>query len=651
LLTRLNRQVEQTLASTREGDIGGAMDVSKYERVREAERRIERLTRVLRLQSSINTAIPRLCVTELLQEVCRVATELGGYDSAVFWSVDRRARTAYRLCSAGQRDPLPEFSSLELSDGAEPDSSLTSQALRTGELTVCNDLTQSEPPLAGREGFVALGYKSLVAMPLIIAGRRLGALLLASKEMNRADSEELLLLEEIRTTLSFALEMRERAGAAEQLTRFDTQTGLPTRKLFCERLERLLQERSVPHEALTVATFDVHGLGSINDTYGRRAGDLLLQRIAERLSRDLDKADRIGYLGGGVFALALPREGASAENTAEMLESTVFETPFEIEGHAIRVSHTLGLADSCLHDNICADVLLQNAEAALKRAKDCGEQFLHYRLQMHSEIAERLDLEHRLRVALDEHQFVVHYQPQVNVDTGRIESAEALVRWNDPVRGLTLPGAFLRELESSGLIVPVGDWVLRRALEDCRRWRSLGLPPVRVSVNVSALQLRRRAFVDEVLEMAAGFGGGGFGLDLEITETSLLQDLDAITERLRPLRAAGIRIALDDFGTGYSSLGLLTKLPVDILKIDRSFIHGLPGDSTHLALTSTITQLAGALGLATIAEGVETREQLRQLRQLGCTRVQGYVYSKSLPLDQFEQLLSESAAGVMSVGH
>jgi diguanylate cyclase (GGDEF)-like protein len=555
--------------------------------------------------------------------------------------VSPTTRTTQQLCSSGRADELPEFSSLELSDGSEPDSSLTSRALRTGELTVCNNLTQTEPPIAGRACCVAFGYKSLVAMPLVVGGRRLGALVLGSKDVNRAGDEELLLLEEIRTTLAFALEMQEQAGAAEQLMCFDPHTGLPTRKLFCDRLERLLHEGSAPEEGLTVATFDIHGLASINDTFGRRVGDILLQRIAERLGRALEGTDRLGYLGGGAFALVQPRDGGSAENIAEMLDTRIFGAPFEIEGHTIRVSHTLGLANSGSHEDICADLLLQNAEAALNRAKERGERYLHYRRQMRSEIAARVDLEHRLRTALDEHQFVVYYQPQVNVDTGEIESAEALVRWNDPAHGLTLPGAFLPQLEASGMIVPVGNWVLRRAVEDCQRWRSIGLGPLRVSVNVSALQLRRRTFVEDVLEIAAGSSGGGFGLDLEITETSLLQDLDAITAKLHRLRAADIRIALDDFGTGYSSLGLLTKLPVDLLKIDRSFTRGLPADFTNLALTSSIIQLASALGLATIAEGVESCEQLHQLRKLGCTRVQGYVYSKPLPADQFERMMSE----------
>jgi EAL domain-containing protein (putative c-di-GMP-specific phosphodiesterase class I) len=295
------------------------------------------------------------------------------------------------------------------------------------------------------------------------------------------------------------------------------------------------------------------------------------------------------------------------------------------------------------NDGESADTLVHKAEAALKRAKDSGEQYLTYRLQMHGEIAERLQLEHKLRTALDEQQFVLHYQPQVDIATGRIESLEALLRWNDPETGLVMPAQFLPILESSGLIVPVGSWVLARAAQDCRRWQTLGLGPVRVAVNVAALQVRQRAFVDEVLSAAEGLDGAGYGMDIEITESSLLQDIDTTTRKLQVLRAAGIRVALDDFGTGYSFLGLLSRLPLDLLKIDRSFISGLPAEAASVALTTSIIGLAAAFGLVTVAEGVETSQQLDKLRELRCMQLQGYLYSRPIPVEQIELMLAAPA--------
>ncbi|MFI4866415.1 MAG: putative bifunctional diguanylate cyclase/phosphodiesterase [Steroidobacterales bacterium] len=338
-----------------------------------------------------------------------------------------------------------------------------------------------------------------------------------------------------------------------------------------------------------------------------------------------------------------PGPSACAENISAMLASAVFGKPFEIEGHAIRVSCPVGTA-RYPNDGESAGTLVHKAEAALKRAKDSGEQFLTYKLQMHGEIAGRMQLEHGLRTAFDEEQFVLHYQPQLDIATGRIESLEALLRWNDPESGLVMPGHFLPMLESSGLIVPVGSWVLARAAQDCRRWRALGLGPVRVAVNVAALQIRQRAFVDAVLSAVDGLHEAGYGMDIEITESSLLQDIDTTSRKLQVLRDAGMRVALDDFGTGYSFLGLLSRLPLDMLKIDRSFISGLPLDLAGVALTTSIIGLAAAFGLVTVAEGVETCEQLDKLRELNCAQLQGYLYSRPLPIEQIELMLAAPPA-------
>jgi EAL domain-containing protein (putative c-di-GMP-specific phosphodiesterase class I) len=297
-------------------------------------------------------------------------------------------------------------------------------------------------------------------------------------------------------------------------------------------------------------------------------------------------------------------------------------------------------------DGTAAATLLGNAEAALKRAKDTGEQYLHYKLEMHSEVAEQLALEIKLRNAIDERQFVLHYQPQVRIATGRIESVEALLRWEDPERGLVAPAQFLPVLESTGLIVAVGDWVLRQAVRDCRRWARMGLGPVRVGVNASALQLRRLTFVEQVLRVAGTLPQDcpGYGIDIEITETALLQDLEGTSVKLRQLRTAGIRIALDDFGTGYSSLGLLSHLPVDILKIDRSFVAGLPHTRASITLAGTIISLASAFDLLTVGEGVETPEQLAVLGGMHCDLSQGFLHARPLPAAELERMLQTAAA-------
>jgi diguanylate cyclase (GGDEF)-like protein/PAS domain S-box-containing protein len=611
---------------------------------RQLEDQTAHFTRVVRMQSSINAAVLRIRDRDdLLREACRVATEVGGYEYATLWIVDWDGRFARPLFTAGAAVDGPENQPLPLSDGDEPDASITSRALRSGELTVCNDLPHCGPPASTHEALAELGYQSLVVIPLVLGSWRRGALVLASRTINLVRDEEILLLQDIRATLALALEHEESAGTAEYLASFDSLAGLAKRALFYERLDAALKDRPAPQTAQTVAAFDIHGLANINDSFGRRVGDLLLRQVAERLKRNTESEERVGYLGGGTFVLVEPGPSASAENISAMLGSAVFGKPFEIEGHAIRVSCPLGIA-RYPDDGEGADTLVHKAEAALKRAKDSGEQYLAYRLQMHGEIAERMRLEDKLRTALDEQQFVLHYQPQVDITTGRIMSLEALLRWNDPEGGLVMPAQFLSTLESSGLIVPVGSWVLARAAEDCRHWRALGLGPVRVAVNVAPLQIRQRAFVDEVLGAVEGLNGAGYGMDIEITESSLLQDIDTTSRKLQVLRKAGIRVALDDFGTGYSFLGLLSRLPLDMLKIDRSFINGLPLDLASVALTTSIIGLAVAFGLVTVAEGVETTEQLEKLRDLRCAQLQGYLYSRPIPIEQIELLLAAPAS-------
>jgi diguanylate cyclase (GGDEF)-like protein/PAS domain S-box-containing protein len=610
---------------------------------RQLEDQTAHFTRVVRMQSSINAAVLRIRDRDdLLREACRVATEIGGYEYATLWIVDWDGRIARPLFSSGAAVDGPENQPLPLSDGDEPDASFTSRALRSGELTVCNDLAHTGPAVATHEALAELGYRSLVVVPLVLGSWRRGAMVLASRTVNLVRDEEILLLQDIRATLALALEHEESAGTAEYLASFDSLAGLAKRALFYERLDAALRDRPEPEKVLTVAAFDIHGLANINDSFGRRVGDLLLRQVAERLKRNTESEERVGYLGGGTFVMVEPGPSASAENISAVLGSAVFGKPFEIEGHAIRVNCPLGIA-RYPNDGEGADTLVHKAEAALKRAKDSGEQYLTYRLQMHGEIAERMQLEHKLRNALDEQQFVLHYQPQVDIATGRIMSLEALLRWNDPEGGLVMPAQFLPSLESSGLIVPVGSWVLARAAEDCRRWRALGLGPVRVAVNVAPLQIRQRAFVDEVLSVTEGLNGAGYGMDIEITESSLLQDIDTTSRKLQVLRDAGVRIALDDFGTGYSFLGLLSRLPLDMLKIDRSFIHGLPLDLASVALTTSIIGLAVAFGLVTVAEGVETSEQLDKLRDLRCAQLQGYLYSRPVPIEQIELMLAAPA--------
>ncbi|MEP7313371.1 MAG: EAL domain-containing protein [Pseudomonadota bacterium] len=606
---------------------------------------IDHMARVLRMQSAISAAVLRIKDRdELLREACRLATQVGGYDRAVVSLVDPDGRSARPKFRAGAGEDFPEPDTLPISDGTGPDTSLSSRALRTGAIAVCNDLTRSEPPVAMKSRLVELGFKTLVAVPLIVEGRKVGVITLSSRAQTPISDAELLLLEEMSANLSFALRTQAQATAVQFLASYDPLTGLANRSHFCKRLDASLAHATVPAMNPAVAAFDIHHLSGINDTFGRHFGDRLLQEVSERLRRAGVRDEDVGYLGSGTFVLVQPELITSEANVNTLLDAIAFKEAFSIDGREIRISCRTGVARAP-QDGKEAAALLQHAEAALKRAKDSGEEYLHYKLDMRSEIAERLALEVRLRDAIDAHQFVLHYQPQVSIASGRIESVEALLRWNDPERGLVPPQHFLPLLESSGLIVTVGQWALRQAVKDCRHWAALGLGPLRVGVNVSPLQLRRHAFVEQVLQIVGNLSQDfpGYGIDLEITESALLQDLAGTSVKLRQLRAAGIRIALDDFGTGYSSLGLLSHLPLDMLKIDRSFVAGLPQTQASVTLAGTIISLASAFGLLTVGEGVETSEQFDLLSRLGCDLSQGFLHYRPQPADEIERSLQGPA--------
>ncbi len=348
-------------------------------------------------------------------------------------------------------------------------------------------------------------------------------------------------------------------------------------------------------------------------------------------------ADLLARVGADRFAVVLPDVRLETD-VARLIEKTMaaFQThPFHLEGAVFRVAAKVGVA-VFPDDGADAETLFRNAEAALKKAKARGDRYLFYTQKMTEAIAGRVDLENQLRHALDNGEFVLYYQPKVNLDSGRLTSAEALIRWNDPRTGLVPPGRFIPILEETGLIHDVGRWAMRKAVEDHLRWRSSGLAAVRVAVNVSPLQLRDRHFVDEIRQALGVDAHAAAGLELELTESLIMEDVELNIASLRAIRAMGVSIAIDDFGTGFSSLSYLSKLPVDTLKIDRSFVVDMTGAPEGLALVSTIITLAHSLKLKVVAEGVETEEQSNLLLGMRCDEMQGFLFSRPVPCEIFE---------------
>jgi diguanylate cyclase (GGDEF)-like protein len=625
-----------------------ALSESASRRARhQAEERVARLTRVLQMLSGINTAVVRVRDrTRLLEEACRIGHTVGNYICAFVVLIDPHTRIASGAAWAGAgRDHQGELSfRMDDSGRSEPGESITGRALRTGEMAVCDDVTQAVGPWRFADTLEALGIRSIASIPLLIDDTPVGSFTVGGGETGIFGEEEMRMLQEVGANLSFALQYLYQEDAVRFLSYFDPLTGLAKRSLFCERLARSLGRRAGEGRETVVVAFDVERLGAINDSLGRHVGDRVVQFVADALRCNFGGSEWLAHLEGGNFA-AVVLDCASYEEAVRLIHDRVtaaFGRPLALAGHDIPITVRAGLA-RYPENGADAEALLQNAEAALHKARHTGERFLRYRRELSSEVADRLALERRLRVALEGNQFMLHYQPKVSIATGELVGAEGLLRWNDPQRGIVAPGVFLPVLESTGLIVDVGEWVVRQAARDLARWSRLGLKPVRLAVNVSPLQLRDPEFPARFFAAAGRSLAGESGIDIEITEGALLDDTVFLGRTLQVMRDEGVRVAIDDFGTGYSSLSRLADLPVDTLKIDRSFISRLAGDRTVQAVVGTIVSLARAFELSTVAEGVEREEELALLRGLQCEQSQGYLHSPPLPLDGFETLLVRAA--------
>jgi len=444
-------------------------------------------------------------------------------------------------------------------------------------------------------------------------------------------------------TVQDVSEQKQAEQRVRELADFDPLTGLPNRRLLRDRCTQLLAAAERDGTEMALVFIDLDHFKRVNDSLGHSVGDDLLCAVAQRLSGTVRKVDTLARLGGDEFIIALPggHASAAADVASRMLD--VCAAPFLVAGHELTVTPSLGISLYPV-DGTDFEVLLRNADAAMYKAKEAGRNaFRFYSSEMNVATLKHLLMESGLRRGLGAHEFVLHYQPLVQVESGAIVGVEALIRWQNPELGLIGPYQFIHVAEEIGLIIPIGEWVLREACRQVRAWQDSGLPPLMVAVNVSPVQFRQAGFVETVAGVLASTELEARFLELELTERTVMHDAEQTLGTLRTLNRMGVELALDDFGTGYSSLAYLKRFPVGKLKIDRSFVRDLEGNSDDRAIASTILSMGHSLRLKVLAEGVETAEQYAILRDMGCELVQGYHFSRPLPADQFVAFLKQHA--------
>jgi diguanylate cyclase (GGDEF)-like protein len=449
--------------------------------------------------------------------------------------------------------------------------------------------------------------------------------------------------------------VRKTLEESRRLALYDPLTGLPNRRRYHERLEKAIARAESTGELVANCFIDLDKFKRINDSFGHRAGDQLLMQVARRILSVVRPSDWVGRnivdesegevpvsrLGGDEFTVILT--GMSVDQDVDRVARRVLKVlsePYSLDGIDVRVTASIGIA---IYPNDGRDVdrLLRNADTAMYSAKNQGRNtFQFYSSSMNEESERKIEIERRLRRAIANDEFTLLFQPVRETKSGQTRAAEALIRWQDPELGLIPPDDFIPVAEDTGLILAIGSWVLRAACEQARRWQTEGFQSIRIAINVSGHQIRETNFVEEVEATLRETGLSPQDLELEITESTIMQEDEATDRAFVDLDALGVTIALDDFGTGYSSLSYLRRFPIHRLKIDRSFVARIPDDAEDMAVTAAIVAMAHQLLLPVVGEGVETIEQAQSLTEIGCDELQGYLFSKPLPPAEFERFLT-----------
>jgi diguanylate cyclase (GGDEF)-like protein len=637
LLQRLADNVSFALENFERADDKARTEVQK-----------QRLTRMLAALSATNEAIIRASSRpDLFDLVCEAATDGGKFTLTSIALIKPDSEYLDVVAAAGPTASSARQATISTSAARPEGRGLCGSAIRSQQACIINDYL-GDPRAAAFHGTARNdGTNSGASFPLWVHGQVVGVMSFMSLEKDTFTPEFAELLQRLVDNVSFALENFDRVDEKtraderiEYLASHDSLTNLPNREMFNGMLRRAIDGAARYQRQFALLFIDLDRFKVINDSLGHDAGDMLLVEIGGRLRRALRSSDVVARLGGDEFVVIL--EETAERHEVERISGellSVLSQPLQLSGHECHTTASIGIA-MYPSDGTDMQTLTKNADMAMYLAKEDGKNgFRFFTKEIKTQSIERLTLESALRRALERDQFSLHYQPKIDMASGQITGVEALLRWNHPELGTVSPGQFIPLAEETGLIVPIGRWVLEEACAQNMAWQRRGLRPVTMAVNLSPRQFADPHLLHDVDEALLASGMSPVLLQLEVTESMVMRNVSRAIKVLDAIQARGIRLAIDDFGTGYSSMSLMKQFPIDTIKIDRSFVRDLPVDSEDQAIAQAIISMGKALGMTVIAEGVETVEQETFLRNHACDEMQGFLFSKPLPARQMADLL------------
>ena len=625
--------------------------LENFERATEkakADEQKERLSRMFAALSATNEAIMRAkSRAELFSLVCESVAAGGKFTSTTIALKTSGSNYLDMVAVAGPTAETTRTVRLSINAGHLEGRGLSGTAFRSRQACISNDYLSDPRGISFHPVVRADGAKSGAAFPLMVHGDIVGIMLFLSAEQHTFNPEFVELLQRLADNVSFALENFDRADEKQQaderieyLASHDSLTNLPNREMFAGLLRHAIDTAHRRARSFALLFIDLDRFKVINDSLGHDAGDMLLVEVANRLRRTLRANDIVARLGGDEFVVILEEtaDRADVEHIAANL-LIVLGQPMELRGHECHTTASIGIA-VYPENGADAQTLTRNADLAMYLAKEDGKNgFRFFSGEIKAQSIERLTLESELRRAAERRQFALHYQPKVDMESGQITGVEALLRWTHPELGVVSPAQFIPLAEETGLIVPIGRWVLREACAQNMAWQRRGLLPVAMAVNLSPRQFADEHLLHDIDEALASSGMSPVLLQLEVTESMVMRNVPRAVRVLHAIQDRGIRLAIDDFGTGYSSMSLMKQFPIDTIKIDRSFVRDLPRDSEDQAIAQAIISMGKALGMTVVAEGVETADQHAFLKRHACDEMQGFLFSRPLPPRELAELL------------